>query len=422
VSRILVVQNLYPPHHYGGYEQSCHDVVERWRDRGHDVTVLTGDHRVRGVRDAAAEPGVRRELPVAIADGVLASPPRLQRLRRERAAQRILRAAIEETEPDVVSVWHMAGVPAGLLHALVATELPLVYVVCDDWLSYVQTSDPWLRMFAVRPRLGRLAARFTRLPTAPIDLGPTGAFCFVSDCTRRRSEAHTGWTFPLATVTFSGIDTTDFPIALSAPTARPWQGRLLYVGRLDERKGVGTAIRAMARLPDATLELVGPGDAASRRRFEVLAAESGVAGRVTFSAPVPRAGLRDRYAAADALVFPSEWDEPFGLVPVEAMACASPVVATATGGSAEFLVDGDNCLVFAPGDAAALAAAVTRLSADAGLRRRLVGGGSRTASALTADGLADVLEAWHEGAAARFAGGRPPDRRLPFGQPASGPA
>jgi len=416
------VQNLYPPHHYGGYEQSCRDVVERWRRRGHEVTVLTGDHWVEGVDENDPEAGVRRALPVAIADGVMVSPARTARLRRERAARRVLRAAIEGSRPDVVSVWHMAGVPAGLLQMLVATGVPLVYVVCDDWLSYVQSSDPWLRMFAGRPRAGRAVARLTGLPTAPIDLGPTGAFCFVSDCTRRRSEMHTGWTFPMSTVTFSGIDTDDFPVIGPAPAARPWSGRLLYVGRLDERKGVGTAIRALSRLPEATLELVGPGDGDSRRRFEALAAEAGVTGRVTFSAPLPRAGLRGRYAAADALLFPTEWDEPFGLVPLEAMACGTPVIATATGGSAEFLVDGDNCVTFAPADAGGLASAVSRVAADTGLRNRLVAGGLRTASALTADGLADVLEAWHDGAAARFARGRPSDRRVPADQPAPGSA
>lgn len=61
-------------------------------------------------------------------------------------------------------------------------------------------------------------------------------------------------------------------------------------------------------------------------------------------ATLPRSLLRERYAHADAVVFPSRWDEPFGLVPLEAMTQGTPVVATRRGGSAEYLEDGVNCL------------------------------------------------------------------------------
>src|SRR5439155_14590003 len=103
--------------------------------------------------------------------------------------------------------------------------------------------------------------------------------------------------------------------------------------------------------------------------------------------------------------------EPFGLVPVEAMSCGVPVVATGTGGSAEFLSDGTNCLCFHPGDAEALGAAVRRLAGDAELRARLVTGGLQTATELDVGRLADVLEEWHVAAAARYTTGRPPHRK-----------
>ena len=127
---------------------------------------------------------------------------------------------------------------------------------------------------------------------------------------------------------------------------------------------------------------------------------------------VTRAELRERYAEADVCLFPTEWPEPFGLVPLEAMACGTPVVATGSGGSGEFLLHGENCLRFPPGDAAALAAAVRRLADDPDLRRRIVRTGFATANELSVDRLADVLEAWHIAAAGRYASGRPGDRVL----------
>ena len=95
----------------------------------------------------------------------------------------------------------------------------------------------------------------------------------------------------------------------------------------------------------------------------------------TFEPRSTRGELAGRYRDADAVVFPSEWEEPFGLVPLEAMACGTPVVATGVGGSGEFLVDGVNCVRFRAGDPAALAAAVRRAGRRRGLRARLVADG-----------------------------------------------
>jgi SAM-dependent methyltransferase len=118
-------------------------------------------------------------------------------------------------------------------------------------------------------------------------------------------------------------------------------------------------------------------------------------------------------------VFPSEWEEPFGLVPIEAMACGTPVVATGTGGSGEFLRDEYNCVLFPPGDPRALAFAIRRLHEDADLRDRVVRGGQQTADELDVERLADAFEEWHIAAAERFARGAPADRRLDLPDPSA---
>jgi glycosyltransferase involved in cell wall biosynthesis len=413
VSRFLVITNMYPPHHLGGYELSCRDVVERWRERGHNVLVLTSTMRLPGVDGVSGErdAGTRRDLEIAFRDFDLYTPPLRRRLAIERRNQQALAAALRAIRPDAVSLWHMGAMSTGLITALAGTGVPLVYVVCDDWLSYAPHVDPWMRMFVDRPRLGAVVQAVARVPATLPDVGASGTFCFVSELTRRRSEESTRWTYPEATVTYSGIDTTDFPVAVDPPE-RPWQWRLLHVGRLDPRKDIATAVRALAALPGVTtLNHIGPGDPAYKAQLQELAETLGVADRVSFET-LPRKQLGARYAAADVLVFPPNWPEPFGLVPLEAMASGTPVVATGVGGSGEFLVDGENCLQFPPGDVTGLAEAVRTLAADADLRRRLVAGGLRTVADLTVDRLADVLEAWHVAAAERFAHGRPPHRRL----------
>jgi glycosyltransferase involved in cell wall biosynthesis len=218
----------------------------------------------------------------------------------------------------------------------------------------------------------------------------------------------TGWQPAHETVTYSGIDTEDFPVA--PPVARPWRGRLVCAGRIEPRKGFRTVIEALPRLPaDLTLTAVGPDQAGHTDDLRALARELGVAGRVTFTC-VPRDRMREVYADADAVVFPSAWQEPFGLVPVEAMACGVPVVAAPTGGAREFLADGLNCLAVPPGDPSAIVAAVERLAAEPTLRAALTAAGARTAADLTVDRLTDVLEQWHVAASLRYRDGEPPPR------------
>jgi glycosyltransferase involved in cell wall biosynthesis len=78
-------------------------------------------------------------------------------------------------------------------------------------------------------------------------------------------------------------------------------------------------------------------------------------------------------------VFPVRWEEPWGLVPLEAMARGRPVAATGRGGSGEYLRDGENALLFEAGDPAGLARAVARLAEDPALRERLREAGLETA-------------------------------------------
>jgi len=94
----------------------------------------------------------------------------------------------------------------------------------------------------------------------------------------------------------------------------------------------------------------------------------------------PRDELPRAYAEADALVFPVRWREPWGLVPLEAMAVGRPVVATGTGGSGEYLRHEENCLLFEPDRPSALAAALTRLAGDEALWGRLREAGFPTAA------------------------------------------
>ncbi len=432
LARILTLTNWYPPHHFGGYELSCHDVVRGLVARGHDVTVLCSDHRRRGAAVLAPDPAherlVRRELAMYWRDDAPWRPPLRARRAIERHNLDVLARTLDEATPDVASIWHLGALSLGLVTMLAERGIPLVYSVCDDWLTYATRLDPWAGLFdgwVWKQWLGRALRPLVRVPTAVGDLGATGAFCFASDLTRRRAQDDSPWAYPRQAIVHLGIQRSSYPPTPDSPPEREWRWRLLYTGRFDPRKGLDTVLRALALLPpQATLACYGAATTDELDRVRRLADELGIAGRVTFG-ELARDDLAPAYARADVFVFPSEWPEPFGLVPLEAMACGTPVVATRTGGSAEFLVDGWNCVAYAPGDVAALAGAVRRLGDDPELRRALALGGYRSADAFTTDRLVEATEEWLVAAATGYPTGSPAPRPLDLGPPAGsapGPA
>jgi glycosyltransferase involved in cell wall biosynthesis len=153
--------------------------------------------------------------------------------------------------------------------------------------------------------------------------------------------------------------------------------RVLFVGRLVERKGVAGLLDAVGRLPAALgtrLEIIGEGP--ERPRLEAQIRQAGLHDRVVLRGRVSTADLRAAYAAADVLVLPSVLDsrsdtEGLGVVLLEAMSYGVPVIASRIGGIPDIVGDGETGLLVPPGDPGALAAALERLAVDPGLRQRL---------------------------------------------------
>jgi glycosyltransferase involved in cell wall biosynthesis len=395
---------MYPPHHFGGYELVWRSAMEHLRGRGHTVEVLTTDLRTGS--PAPDDPGVHRELRWAWRSGGFARQGVRDRVAMARHNHDALERRLAELRPDVVSWWSMGGLSLAMIEAVRRRGLPAVGFVHDDWLDYGRHVDGWLRLFGGRKAVAApLAERLAGVP-ARVDLGAAARWVFVSESSRRRAEA-LGLGLRDTAVAHSGID----PLFADPAPARDWGWQLLYVGRLDERKGVHTAIEALSHLPpEAGLVVIGGWDEQEADRLRGLAARLGVAGRVRFEGQFEREELPAAYAAADAVVFPVVWEEPWGLVPLEAMARGRPVVATGRGGSGEYLRDGENCLLFPAGDAASLAAALERLAAGEELRSRLRRAGLETASRHTEEVFNGAVEEFLR-AAAGGAGAAPARQR-----------
>ena len=379
---ILIVGNSYPPHTLGGYELLCRDHVAWLRARGHPVTVLTSTYGVQPKRThietGAHGEHVVRALDFHWRDFKIERPTGFELIAGERRQRLALEHVVTQDRPRAVELWHMAALSKSLIAVLARYRLPTIAVVGENWPTWDVQTDNWLRLMRHGPRRDQLlrpgVRSFVAHTIAPAEMN--GAFervrpAYCSEFLKKDVESRFApWRGRGVTV-HNGIDlaTMSRERDPSEPLGRPL--RLLYCGRVERRKGVATAVEAMSLLKekgiDATLDIVGWRDEAFAAELRALAASTGVAGAVQWLEPRARESLPDLYRAHDVLVFPAIWEEPFGLVPLEAMATGCIVVGTGTGGSAEVMIDGKTALLHERENAGSLADRIAELTRDPGL-------------------------------------------------------
>lgn len=364
--RILVTSTLYPPIAFGGYEVDCSGVVERLREH-HDVLVLTSDRE----RDRADEQaGVRRDLPWLTLDGRGSLRAPLASLTAVGAARRAL-----AWRPDLVYAWNGANVPQAALRVLADAGTPMAFRVCEHWFGELFTGDQYLRELLpahrgpARAGWSLLCRGWNHLP--PLRMDPSARFpaaiSWITEAVRRIAGVPPSVEPVLEQVHHSvPLHGDRYEAVVRAPAAEP---EILFLGRVTPYKGVGVAIEALARLRAdhdlaATLVVAGPEDAGHGAELRALAQRLGVAERVRWLGQVPPERIAELLAAAHALIVPSVWQEPLGLVTIEAALARVPLVASDVGGIGEAVRDEKHALLFPAGDAAGAAAALARVLRD----------------------------------------------------------
>lgn len=325
-------------------------------------------------------PGVQRDGPVLEAD-----------------ARRRLAAALSSERPDVCYV-HIALAP-DVCRTAAAVAPVVAYahdytMVCPGGGRYLHRSQafceegPGLRCFRRayterttnrRPdRLLRAYRRVRAWPSAWRDVSRVlVASPFVADV------------LAAAGVAGEQLRVVPYPVAPGGGRRREPGTDVVFIGRLVAAKGVDVLLRSLGRLHGARAAIAGDGP--ERDRLERLAREQGLEDRVTFHGWIDDAQRARLLASARTLVLPSLWDEPFGIVGLEALAAGVPVVASDVGGIPSWLADGEAGLLVPRGDSHALAEALAAVLRDDDLHGRFAEAASDVVARFSIDRHLELL-------------------------------
>lgn len=406
IVKILVLVNLYPPHHAGTYDFRCQTNTEGLKLRGHTIHVLTSKHGMTAEQRGAE---VERRLEL---NGVYEHPPvtgyrELREL--ELHNNRVLRETIDAFQPDLIHAYSLEGLSKSMIFSLRHSRLTTVFDVADAWMLEGLREDPWLRWWnrptgpffsslwrACLEGAGRrnpfdetaptrMMKGYERLPElygppeAVARVAPNSIPAFRFDrlyfCSQALKDAteQAGFRVNHAEVIYPGIPTQNY-VGEIKPASAPL-AKLLIASRLDAKSGVITAIRALHQARDngmrgVTLSIYGRGDTDYVAELRSYIAMHQLPVEFLPVSSLVR-DLPQILRRHDALIHTPEWNEPFCFTPLEAMASGVPVIAAAIGGARELFRHGENALTYTAGDAAELAFCIQELHKQPDLRAGL---------------------------------------------------
>ncbi|MBK1840750.1 glycosyltransferase [Azospirillum sp. YIM B02556] len=376
--RILVVTNLFPPQEFGGYGRKLWEFSAELIRRGHEVKVLTADvpdlarPGMAGTEDIEAHVDRSLTLYGTWKDGraVLHDDPARGAALIRSNIRRVLETA-RDFRAEACLVGNLDLLASEFLDPLTRQMgVPVLHCLGNQHPGYAPEAAPRSPLYHAGPASGWVAER---LAAAGYGLS--------------------------STLIHPGARVDYFHRAVMPATDRL---RIAFASLVVNYKGPQTLINALGILHtqgidfDCTLAGEAP-DVDLLARCQDYIQRHGMAGKVRFAGFLDRRGLSDLFACCNVLVFPSVFQEPFGISQVEAMAAGLTVIGSGTGGSGEVLRDGVDGLLFPAEDHEALAGRLRRLVEDrAGWLRLALSGRDRARDftvARSVDRIEKVFEA-----------------------------
>jgi len=334
--RILVLTNLYPPQELGGYGRSIFDFVANLRLLGHTVQVLSSDAPYLG-GDLALDRQVDRNLQLlgSYDGGLTAVSDPAERQQRQAHNGALLEQKLQHWCPQAVLLGNLDMLGPELLHQLMARGVP-----CWHHHGFSQP--------AFAP---------AHLPAPVHPYYPLANSHFSARALQQHLSCR-GVQPARVPVIYPGAQTHLFADLLPQPLGGPL--RIAYAGLLIGAKGAHVLVEALARLKEwgvpFSCELAGGRLADDYPdNLQRFVEQAGMDAQVRLLGKLDRHQLRELLARSPVFVFPSTWEEPFGISQVEALAAGCLVVSSGTGGAGETVHDDLNGRRFRPSDSAHLA-------------------------------------------------------------------
>lgn len=382
--RILQVAHQYPPAHVGGVELYTQAISHALGARGHAVSVFCRSF-VRATPEAWEEQEVRIRAayqgdwdPLRRFWGTFHAP----------AIAEAFQETLDQTQPEIVHIQHLMGLPTTLIDLLQRRAIPFVITLWDYWWvcanAQLLTNDsqrlcdgPRAYLNCARCALARSGKRRWQ-PTMPLAAGTLAwrnrrlrrilnasrALIAPTEFVRRWYSEHGA---PAARLHVLTPALEDAPPRQERSPHTPI--RFLYVGGLTWQKGVHVLVEAFAGMQGAA-ELWIAGDESVEPEY-VASLRARAPTSVRFCGRLGRAALWETLAQVDVVAIPTLWYETFSFILSEAFAAGLPVVASRLGPLADRVRDEVDGLLVTPGDVAAWREALQRLAEDATLRHRL---------------------------------------------------
>lgn len=336
---ILVISNLYPPQVIGGYERSIADFAHQLQQRGHQVLVLTSDMpdyttHTPQVSSVAVDrclllggkwrQGQNPEwLPIDQLEAV------------DQQNLQVLAPKVSAFQPDICLAGNLDFFNVSIVNFLLDQQIPVVHYVMNAHPGY------------------------------PAEISPHAPHHRYLTCSNWIAETlrQTGYPAKTAVTLYPGAAVEAFYQANLPPRDRL---RIAYASLVMPYKGADVLIEALSLLNalgiDFTATIAGgtlfPQFVESLKAFVV---SEGMDDRVTFPGVLSRQDLSQLYQTHNVLVFPSRFEEPFGISQVEAMAAGLTLITSGTGGAKEIIEHGKDGLLFESENPLALADALTHL-------------------------------------------------------------
>ena len=358
--RILVVTNLFPPQELGGYGRKMWEFANGLLNRGHQVRVLAGDlptiAKSPTPDEVAMERCVSRKLQL-LGTWTKGIPSRIEDPKeveaRRKTNLRLVKEALKTTQVDFMLAGNMDFLGADILKVALDAGVPVLQCIGNTAPGYVPTEQP---------------------PSSRYWMGACSHW-LASVLKKGGYTSRTEVVYPGARV--------DRFFRFHLPDRR--RLRICFAGLVMPYKGVHILVEALARLHQSGIDFTAEiaGDSTNPQfisNLQDFIQRSGMTDRITFTGFLDRIQLPALFARSNVLVFPSIFEEPFGISHVEALAAGLVVVSSGTGGAREIIRDGVDGLLYSAENVQSLAEKLHALATNPELFAKLQAASQRRAS------------------------------------------